>query len=553
MSTEETNERDAAGKLPQTLDDLKTWCALSCPVKGQRFDARTLELLDTNGDGRIRTDEVLAALAFLKERGVTPDALFGDHADDAAALAANLDKQGDLEKLEPSDAEKAAVADWEAKGREASVAVCGDATADAEAALAAVEPVVEAFFATPDDLPLVTEEPDKVLPLKDHLNPKHLDAILAFAAKCVKPVLGEKDALTRTDWKAVKAAFAPYREWRGAKPVLHAEAKAALVEEERLLRYKIHLGEFLQNFVTMARLYDEKENAIFQVGTLRIDGKEMNLCFHVESEAAHSALSGKSDCCVIYLGLKRPTDGAARSICAVVTAGTIGGLYVGRNGVFYDRDGGLWEATITKVVESQVSLTEAFWAPWRKLGEGAAAAVKKFLGDRQAKSIEKVQKGTESTQAGGAALASSVAAIGIGVGMVGAAVASLAAAVRGMGPWQLLAAVLAVILVVSLPSVILTWFKLRRRDLGAILNASGWAVNHKIRFSMKRARGFTKCAKTSDAWLYALLVVLVVGLLGWTAWNLCAPGPKAETQSNETPAAAEQAAPAQAAQSQEAK
>jgi hypothetical protein len=524
-------------------EDLKNWCALSCPVQGQRFDARTLELLDTNGDGRIRSDEVLAALGYLKEKGVEIDSLFGDHKDDEAALAANLDKQGDLEKIAPTDAEKAAVAAWEARGREASVAVCGDATADAEAALAAVEPVVEAFFATPDDLPLVTEEPDKVLPLKDHLNPKHLDAILAFAEKCVKPVLGEKDALTRTDWKKVKAAFAPYRAWRGAKPVLHAEAKAALVDEERLLRYKIHLGEFLQNFVTMERLYDEKENAIFQVGTLRIDGKEMNLCFHVENEDAHSALSGKSYCCVIYLALKRPTDGATRAICAVVTAGAIGGLYVGRNGVFYDRDGGLWEATITKVVEAQVSLTEAFWAPWRMMCESVASAAKKFLGDHQAEAVEKVQKGTESTHAGGASFASSVAAIGIGLGMVGAAVASLAASVRGMGPWhifvavvrgmgpwQLLASVIAIILVVSLPSVILTWFKLRRRDLGAILNASGWAVNHRIPFSMKRARGFTKCARTRDVWIYALLVAIVVDILGWTVCTICFP-PNVEASS----------------------
>jgi hypothetical protein len=143
--------------------------------------------------------------------------------------------------------------------------------------------------------------------------------------------------------------------------------------------------------------------------------------------------------------------------------------------------------------------------------------------------------------AGGAALASSVAAIGIGVGMVGAAAASLMAAVKGMGPWQAVAAVVAIILVVSLPSVILTWFKLRRRDLGAILNAGGWAVNRQMRFSMKLARGFTKCARTSEWWLYALLLLILLGLAGYTAWTFrgrfCAahkdaPPPAAEVQVN---------------------
>lgn len=518
--------------------DLKDWYALSCPLAGLRFDARTLALLDADGDGRIRADEVRAALAFLAAKGVAIADLFGDHVDDEVALAANLAQQADLAKVEPTEAEQAAFADWETRGRDPAVAVCGDATAAAEAALAAVEPVVEAFFTPPDDLPLVTDEPDKVLPLNDHLNPKHLEAIRAFAETCVRPVLGERDALTRTDWKAVKAALAPYRAWRAAKPVLHAEAQAALVEAERLLRYKIHLGEFLRNYVTMDGLYDEASAAIFQVGTLRIDGKEMDLCFSVASEAAHAALSGKSDCCVLYLKLTRPASGATQSVCAVVTAGTIGGLYVGRNGVFSDRDGVQWEAVVTKVVEAQVSLSEAFWSPWKKLGAGVAETVKKFLGDRQAKSVAKVQQGAASAQAGGAALASSVAAIGIGVGMAGAAVASVAAVVRGLGPWQLLAAILALILVVSLPSVVLTWFKLRRRDLAAILNASGWAVNRPIRFSMARARGFTKCAKARDGWLYALLAALVLGLLGWTAWNVCGAAGTKKCQQQEQGAAA---------------
>ena len=93
------------------------------------------------------------------------------------------------------------------------------------------------------------------------------------------------------------------------------------------------------------------------------------------------------------------------------------------------------------------------------------------------------------------------------------------AAVKGMGPWQAVLAVVAIILVVSLPSVILTWFKLRRRDLGAILNAGGWAVNRQMRFSMKRARGFTKCAKTSEWWLYVLLLAILLGLVGYTVWS----------------------------------
>lgn len=482
--------------------DPKRWLAISMPVSGVRFDARTLELMDTDADGRIRTDEVLAAVAFLREKGVDLDSVFHPDEEDVRRLDDVLARRDNLSQLEPSDGEKAALAAWEEQGRTPEVAVLGDATADADAALAAVEPVIDAFFTPPEDMPLVTDAPDVVLPLTDHLNPKHLEAVLAFAEKCVTPLLGARETLSRMEWKRVKTAFAPYRAWTAAKPVLHADALAALEVEERVLRYKLHLGEFLENFVNMKRLYSNEALAIFQMGTLRIDAKELHLCFHVDAEGPHAALAGKSNCCVLYLKLTCPATKAVRTLCAVVTAGRVAGLYVGRNGVFCDRDGKCWEATITKIVENQVSLAEAFWSPWKKLGDGIAAVVKKFLGDRQKASEETLKPlaapkpaGEASGSAGGAALASSVAAIGIGVGMVGAAAASLMAVLSSMVWWKILISIVALVLLVSLPSVILTWFKLRRRDLCAILNASGWAINRPMRFSVVRARAFTQCAR----------------------------------------------------------
>jgi len=527
--------------------DRKQWIALSMPTTGVRFDLRMLELMDTDHDGRIRTPEVLAAIDFLKAKNVDFDSLFTSGEAEEKALADVTAKQADLAKLAPSEGDMQALADWEEKGRLPEIAVAGDATAAASDALAAVEPIVDAFFLPPEDMPLVTEEPDKVLPLRDHLNPKHLEAVLAFAEKCVKPVLGERESLTRLEWKKVKGAFAPYRAWAAAKPVVNAGKKGELDDEERVLRYKLHLVEFLENYVNMRRLYDLRELAVFQTGTLRIDAKEMNLCFHVESEAAHAALAERSKCCVIYLKLSRPSEGATRTVCAVVTAGAVAQLYAGRNGVFYDRDGKDWEAVVTKVVEAQVSLREAFWAPWRKLGEAVAATVKKFLGDKQAAAQKNIEAGAQSAQAGGAAMASSVAAIGIGVAMVGTAAAALMATISKMTALQIALSVVALVLVVSLPSVVLTWFKLRQRDLGAILNASGWAINRPMRFSMKRARAFTVCAPCRLCrvlcCLFAALVLLALAL---HAACPCRKGCKPAAENPAPAPAAEAPAPAPA-------
>lgn len=63
--------------------DWKLWVALACPTKGLSFDQRTLELIDTDHDERIRAPELIAAVKwagalvndpddFLKERAELP-------------------------------------------------------------------------------------------------------------------------------------------------------------------------------------------------------------------------------------------------------------------------------------------------------------------------------------------------------------------------------------------------------------------------------------------------------------------------------------------------
>jgi len=42
--------------------DQKLWVALACPAKGLEFDTKTLELIDTDKDGRLRAPEILAAV-----------------------------------------------------------------------------------------------------------------------------------------------------------------------------------------------------------------------------------------------------------------------------------------------------------------------------------------------------------------------------------------------------------------------------------------------------------------------------------------------------------
>ena len=66
------NGQDIA-HLPEL--DQKLWVALACPTRGIEFDERTLDLIDTDHDGRIRPPELLAACAWACAQLHDPDEL----------------------------------------------------------------------------------------------------------------------------------------------------------------------------------------------------------------------------------------------------------------------------------------------------------------------------------------------------------------------------------------------------------------------------------------------------------------------------------------------
>jgi hypothetical protein len=137
-----------------------------------------------------------------------------------------------------------------------------------------------------------------------------------------------------------------------------------VVEVERALRYRQGLREVLENFVNFSRFYRGK-GAAFQAGSLLLDGRRCNLCMQVSDAGKHAALAGMAAAFLAYCEVTR--GGEKKTIVAAFTGGDADNLFVGRNGVFYDRAGKDWDATIIKVVENPISVKQAFWAPYKKL------------------------------------------------------------------------------------------------------------------------------------------------------------------------------------------
>ena len=77
-----------------------------------------------------------------------------------------------------------------------------------------------------------------------------------------------------------------------------------------------------------------------------------------------------------------------------------------------------------------------------------------------------------------------LAAIGLVFTTLLAALGGIFGKILGLAWWQIPLAFIAILLAISAPSMIIAWLKLRRRNLGPILDANGWAVNAKAKMNV---------------------------------------------------------------------
>jgi hypothetical protein len=298
--------------------------------------------------------------------------------------------------------------------------------------------------------------------------------------------------------------------------------------------------------VSFRDFYTRQGKATFQVGTLYLDGRSCELCVAVNDAAKHATLAGLSRICLVYCDCARGAE--KLSIAAAFTAGDSDQLMVGRNGVFYDRQGRDWNATISKIIEHPISLRQAFWSPYKNLARMLGAQFQKMAASKAketddklaASALDATQKGTMGAATKPAAappppfdvgkFAGIFAAIGLAVGAIGAVAASLVGGLLALLWWQIPLALLGLMLLISGPAVLLAWFKLRSRNLGPILDANGWAINARARINIPFGTSLTQLAQLpanaerslvdpyaerSSVWPYVLVAVALLAALIW--------------------------------------
>jgi hypothetical protein len=379
------------------------------------------------------------------------------------------------------------------------------------------------------------------LPVTLGLNPAWEKAMLKFGNLVVSRIFPGSVAITEGEWTKLAEVFTAYAKWKSEKEgaaldilgiaqvreilagtgemqltslieqdkALQSEADGIILVD-KLVRYYRDLFTLLKNFVTFFDFYSAGSKGIFQAGTLYIDQRSCDLCIKVSDMAKHSTMVSFSGMYLIYCECVSRATNEKMKIVAALTNGDIDNLVVGRNALFYDRRGLDWDATVIKIVDNPISIRQAFFSPYRKISRFIEAQVHKVsaaeddkITSEATKRIDHVHSKEEEAKAKKPPPApfdvgkfvGIFAAIGLALGAIGSAVAAMVGGFMGLVWWKMPFAICAILLVISGPSMIMAFLKLRKRNLAPILDANGWAINARVTLNIPFGNTLTLLAE----------------------------------------------------------
>lgn len=428
--------------------------------------------------------------------------------------------------------------------------------------------------------PLAKIEADKPLNLMQGINPAWEKTILTFLQQIVLPLFPNQNFITENNWENIKTTFVPYIQWINEKEgnaveqlgnttindlisnsyeiqltelvqkdLAMANEADNIIMVDQLVRYYHYLFILLKNFVTFYDFYSPDSEAIFQAGTLYIDQRSCNLCIKVNDMAKHNTMAGYSDMFLMYCDCISKTTNEKMTIVAALTNGDIDNLVVGRNAVFYDRNGMDWDASVIKIIDNPISIRQAFWAPYRKVSNFIEKQVNKFAAEEDSKVTASATKSIEEMP--GKALSEQkapppppfdigkfvgiFAAISLALGAIGTAIASVISGFVALTWWKMPLAIAGLLLVISGPSMIMAYLKLRKRNLAPLLDANGWAINARATVNIQFGNTLTQLAdlpvgakvnlndpftkKKRPLLPYLILLSLIAGMIFYMLWK----------------------------------
>jgi len=384
--------------------------------------------------------------------------------------------------------------------------------------------------------PLAKANGERRLDLDASLNPYYAGSMDTFLTTVAQPVLGGVGrVLTALEWQQIKQFFAAHKGWveartgdrvaalgneklqsylasdypRQVRDLIAESRRAAVMLDgvrlvEKAILFQSSMMTFANNFISFPHLYDVNRRALFEMGTLVIDGRRFNMAVKVNNRGQHMSVAKTSGMYVLYVELTDEPKKEVAEVAVPVTSGTCGNLCVGKRGVFYDLNGQEKNARVVAIIDNPISFVEALSAPFKKMGRlltgkiesWSSGADKKF--ESQTTSALANMKSSGGAKEGGAQPGAITAAGGMMMGggvalaALGSAAAYITKTLSEINPWAILFGVFGALALVFLPLSVVAYMKLKKRDLSAILEGSGWGINARMRLTHTQGLFFTQ-------------------------------------------------------------
>jgi len=383
----------------------------------------------------------------------------------------------------------------------------------------------------------------QTISLKQNINPQYLAHLQnLFTVFFTKKTDSE---ISIQEWQELKAEFAPYRDWMANKSgalvkKLGAErvrflnnasqierlyhlikADAVVAQElsgiallEKTILFQRWLMDLLNNFISFSQLFEPDTKSLIQAGQLIMDGRHFDLTIPIIDRTSHRSVAVKSNICTIYLKIYKNMGGSRheKEIATAVTAGSMNNLYVGKLGIFTDHHASKWDALIVDIITHPVSMSESMKMPFVKLGEFLSTQAERFSSSRYGeieqslgssldvadKALTLNQNKTPVALSPFGNMSFLMLGSGLSLAALGSSFAYIVKALSNVSFLHVFMVLLSIVILMAGPIVILSYLKLRRRDLGLFLEAGGWAINGSMPLTHSHGKLFTKILKYTD-------------------------------------------------------
>ncbi len=362
-----------------------------------------------------------------------------------------------------------------------------------------------------------------ILDLTGEMNPYFVEKINELTEKVIKPLLGEQvQNINKQSFHKLQKIFRPFVQWTDRKPEIRVDIIEAetvqeyltnpsyqqtlkeLIEEshktafvldnikelERLLLYQAHMLPLVNSFVSFPKLYLPEERALFEEGTLIMDGRHFTLTVKVEDRKHHIETCKSSNIFVIYCELFGADDEKICEIAVPVTSGSRGNIHLNKWGIFNDINGNELHAKVVDIVENPISISEAMIEPFVRISHAFFSRLEEFSSKAEERMFYKDTKSKDKKKKDGASVGL-LAGGGFAIAAVGSSFAFITKTLAGLHIKTVLFALLILAALIAIPAGIAAYYKLTRRDLSTVLEGSGWGINSRMKLTKKQAACFT--------------------------------------------------------------